>query len=150
MKVSDVIVAVLGTVLKVCIAVVVVMVVYKGAMVGYDYGYRVFAEEPLAVDEGRTVPFVVTEEMAPVIEEDEEYSFGTLKDAFDAGKEIGSLLEEKGLIRDRNLFVVQFLLSEYRVNIKPGEYELSTAMTVDEMLSAMTVGTVRDEGEETE
>ncbi len=147
MKAIDVLTAIFGTVLKVAVAVIVIVLIYKGALFGYDYGYRVFAEPPLTTGEGRTILFTVTDEMMRYIEQDEEKALspGALLDAYKLGKQMGAVLENKGLIRDRNLFVLQFLLSEYRVDIKPGQYEISTAMTVDEMLEMMTAGTEEEE-----
>ena len=51
--------------------------------------------------------------------------------------EIGNTLQEKGLVRDGRLFALQYLLSEYKKDWKPGTYELSTAMTAEEMMEVM-------------
>ena len=48
--------------------------------------------------------------------------------------EIGEILEEKKLIRDAKLFYFQELVSDYHGMLKPGVYELSTAMTPEEMM----------------
>lgn len=145
MRVNKVLIAVFGTVLKVFVALVIIAVIYRGAVFGYEYGYRVFAEEPMTVNGGRTVLYTVTEEMAgsgdsETEDEKKAFSIGEIKHAIDVGKQMGADLEKQGLVRDKNLFLIQFLLSEYRVDMKPGEYELSTEMTADEMLKAMTAG----------
>ena len=51
------------------------------------------------------------------------------------------MLEEKGLIEDARLFVVQELLSAYHGEILPGIYDLSTSMTAEEMLAVMSTPT---------
>ena len=56
-----------------------------------------------------------------------------------SASDIGHLLENKGLIRDARLFVLQYYLSEYREDVKPGIFELSTSMTAEEMMEAMTL-----------
>lgn len=140
MKASRVVAAVFGTVIKVFVAVVVIAVIYQGVMFGYEYGYRVFAETPVTSGEGRSVMFTVREDMIPESEDETGLSPGSLIEAFGIGREMGKVLEEAGLIRDRNLFTIQFMFSEYRVDIKPGEYELNSSMTVDEMLERMTAG----------
>lgn len=117
MKTRHLIGAVCGTIFKVIFTVVVAMLIYKGAILAYDYGYRVFMEPAVSIGEGRTVPVTITEGMSPA--------------------EMGELLASKGLIRDGRLFAVQYLLSEYREDVSAGEYELSTAMTVEEMLQIM-------------
>ena len=53
-------------------------------------------------------------------------------------KDIAQMLEEKGLIEDARLFVVQELLSAYHGEILPGIYDLSTSMTAEEMLAVMS------------
>ena len=63
-----------------------------------------------------------------------------------SASEIGHLLENKGLIRDAKLFVLQYYLSEYRKDVRPGVFELNTSMTVEEMMAAM----VPEEDEEDE
>lgn len=142
MKASQVIVAIFGSMFNVFVTVALVVVVYRGAAYGYDYGYRVFTEKPMTSGEGRAVMFTVTEDMT--FEEEETSSGlvglspGALIDAFHTGRKMGETLEKDGLIRDRNLFVLQFILSEYRIDLKPGVYELNTSMTVEEMLEVMT------------
>ena len=57
-------------------------------------------------------------------------------------------LEDYGLIRDKNIFYVQYLVSSYKGKLMPGSYELSTAMTADEMLGVMSSSYVEEDGEE--
>lgn len=114
-----------GTVVKIVIAVVIVFYVYKASAVAYDYGYRIFAEGPVSEAPGFDVTIAITSD----------------KDV----RDIGELLESRGLIRDGKLFVLQELLSKYHGKIKEGAYTLNTSMTVDEMLEIMA-----GEAEETE
>ena len=51
--------------------------------------------------------------------------------------EIGQILEEKGLIRSAYLFYLQEMVSSYHGKLQPGVYELSTAMTPEEMIEIM-------------
>lgn len=117
MKASSLIGAVLGMVCKVIVAVLVVYVIYQGAMTCYDYGYRIFTEPALSAGTGRTVTVAVTEEMSPL--------------------DMGELFVSKGLVKDAKLFALQYILSEYRENFRPGVYDLSTAMTAEEMMEVM-------------
>ncbi len=117
MDIKQLIGSVIETIIKIAAVVLLVSVVYETAVKAYDYGYRVFAEEPGSVRDGRTI----------------SRSGG----ASDSVRDIGKNLEEKGLIRDANLFFVQELLSEYHGKIIPGIYDLNTSMTNDEMLEIM-------------
>ena len=70
------------------------------------------------------------------------YDFGYRAEDADI-KDIAKMLEEKGLISDYRLFVVQELLSAQHDKIKPGIYDLSTDMKAEEMLEILA-----GEGEE--
>lgn len=126
MKALNIVGAVVGAVLRVVIAIGVVYVIYRGAGICYDYGYRIFTEPAVSAGEGRTVTVSVTEDMS----------------AWDIGK----LLESRGLVKDGKLFVLQYYLSEYLEDVKPGVFEFSTSMTAEEMMEVMTHG---EGGEET-
>lgn len=115
---------IVGTVMKVVIAALVLMFLYRYSIMAYDYGYRIFGEEPVDAEPGREVTVTVTES--------------------DSAEDIGALLEQKGLIRDAKLFVIQEKLSGLGTGIAAGSYELNTAMTVEEMLEIMLAA-----GEET-
>lgn len=118
MKSSNLIVAVLGAIFRVVVAIAAVYIIYQGAILCYNYGYRIFTEPAVSAGEGRTVTVAITDDMSP--------------------KEIGQLFENKGLVRDARLFMLQYYLSEYVKDVKPGVFELSTSMTAEEMMEAMT------------
>lgn len=125
MKTSKLVAMVCSVILKVAVIIAVIFVIYRGAMLCYDYGYRIFAEPAISAGEGRSVTVTVTEDMTP--------------------KEIGTLLLSKGLIRDEKLFVLQYYFSEFQKEVKPGTFELTTAMTVEEMMEVMASQTSEDE-----
>lgn len=126
MKTGSLVTTVVGAIFRVIAVIVVVFLIYRGATVCYDYGYRIFAEPAISTGEGRKVTVTITEDMSP--------------------QEIGTLFLSKGLIRDDKLFVMQYYLSEFQKEVKPGVFELSTAMTVEQMMEVMA--TAPDESEE--
>lgn len=128
MDIKQLVASVIETIIKIVIAVFVVRFVIGTAIKAYDYGYRVFAEEPVSVGEGRTISISV--------------------EPGDSVKAIGENLVEKGLIRDANLFFVQELLSEYHGKIQPGIYDLNTSMRTDEMMEIMSAEYVEEDEEE--
>ncbi|MCM1267818.1 MAG: endolytic transglycosylase MltG [Bacteroidales bacterium] len=89
----------------------------KACTGAYDYGYRIFTEAPVSLGEGRIISVSVEDPVSV--------------------RAVGEMLEERGLIRDANLFVIQELLSESHGKIQPGIYDLSTAMTAEEMMAVM-------------
>lgn len=119
--------AVFGSILKVVLAVAISFVIYRGAVVCYEYGYRIFTEPAMTVGEGRTVSITVTADMSAL--------------------EVGELMESKGLSRDGRLFALQYLLSEYKEDVEPGTYEVSTSMTAEEIMAAMVPAAQDGEGE---
>lgn len=106
---------------------VVVCLVKLGAFC-YEFGYRVFTEKPMEEAPGTDKVVEVTADMSET--------------------EIGSLLEEKGLVRDAKLFYAQLKLSAYSGKLKAGTYTLNTSMTAKEMMVVMA--TVPEEETETE
>ena len=120
MKIRYLIAAVFETMIKGIALVLIVTFVYRTAIEAYDFGYRVFAEEPISRSGGRTITIAVAE----------DYTV----------RGLAEMLKDRGLIRDADLFVVQEFLSQYKGEIKPGIYDLSTVMTVSEMLQIMSAG----------
>ena len=62
--------------------------------------------------------------------------------------EIGQMLEDKGLIRDAQLFVFQVYLSDYKNSIVPGTYTLNTSMTAKQMMIAIENENIKPESTE--
>ena len=118
MKITDVIGAVCGAIIKIAVAIVAVIILYRGAIKAFDYGYRIFEEPPVSSGEGYTITVTIKEDMS--------------------AKELGQLLADKGLIRDPQLFIFQYMFSEFKEDLLPGEHDLSTAMRVEEMMEEMT------------
>lgn len=107
----------LQLIIKAVALVFIITYILRLSAAAYDYGYRVFAEPPISVGEGRTISVFIDDK--------------------DSAKEVGEMLQDKGLIRDANLFLIQELLSEHRGKIKPGIYDLNTSMTSQEMLAVI-------------
>ena len=118
MNVKYLIVATLETIIKVAVIAGAIVFIFRGATQAYDFGYRVFADQPVSVTGGRTITVGIAENASV--------------------KDIAQMLQEKGLIEDSNLFIVQELLSAYHGKILPGIYDLSTEMTAGQMLEIMS------------
>ena len=122
--------AIVKTIFGVVIAAVIMMLVYRFALEAHDFGYRIFAEEPVSPEPGLTMSVAIVEGKSSM--------------------DIGKILEEKGLIRDAYLFYLQEFFSSYHKQLKPGIYELNTAMTPEEMMAVMATSASgsEEEGEE--
>ena len=120
-------------ILHVCISILVFLLVLFGLVKlggqAYDLGYRVFTERPMENEPGTDVTVRVSEGMNAL--------------------SLGTVLEEKGLVRDNKLFAIQMMLSAYAKKVKPGLYTLNTHQTSREMLKVMAAEEPKEEEEET-
>ncbi len=118
--------AVFGAILRVVFVIAAVYVIYYGATRCYDYGYRVFTEPAVSVGEGYPVTVTITGE--------------------ESAMELGELFASRGLSRDARLFALQYIFSEHRKEITPGTYELTSAMTAEEMFAVMAAPAEEENG----
>lgn len=126
MNVKNLALGFMGFIVRAAILAVAVMAIIKTGKTAYDFGFRIFTEEPMSPEPGRDVAVTIVQG--------------------DSTMDIAELLEETGLIRDAKLFYVQKMCSEYNGDIKPGFYTLNTSMTAEDMF-ALIAG---KEGEEPE
>ena len=103
---------------SVLVLLIVFIGVYKASAFCYDFGYRIFSESPVEAEPGNDVTVQIEEG--------------------DSALDIGKKLEEKGLIRDAELYVAQYYLSAYVDELLPGTYTLNTSMTAKEMMVVMS------------
>ena len=111
---------------KAAFVIIVIMLISKYAKLAYSYGYQIFNQSAVSSGTGRTVSFTVR--------------------SGDDVDTIADNLAGLGLIKDKTLFKLQERFSEYHEKEKPGTYELSTAMTPEEMLTIMSGGQEGAEG----
>lgn len=126
MSAKKVIGALVSTIFRIVIMVAVLYMIYRLSIGAYNFGYRVFADIPLAFSPGRDIQITITESMDD--------------------KEIAKSFQEAGLVEDWKLFWVQIMFSEYKETINPGAYTLNNSMKAEEMLEI--IGTNPEEMEE--
>ncbi len=127
MSIKSVIGSTVELIIKVVALVFIASYIIKAAAAAHDYGYRIFTEAPVSLGEGRVISVIVEDPVSV--------------------KGVGQMLEERGLIRDANLFVIQELLSENHGKLQPGIYDLSTAMTAEEMMAVMAADAPEEDEE---
>ncbi|MCD8052981.1 MAG: endolytic transglycosylase MltG [Lachnospiraceae bacterium] len=103
-------------ILRVAVVVLLIVVLVKSAQAAYSFGYSVFTSEAMEASPGTDVVVTVTEGMSD--------------------RQVGKLLESKGLIRDSLVFTIQCRV--YGYEIYPGSYVLNTSQTVTEMVELMS------------
>lgn len=110
---------ILGTLVRIGLVIAVVFLLIRFSKWAYNFGYAVFAQKPVTENgAGYVVTVTVTEGQSV--------------------KSIAKMLEEKGLITDNMLFIVQERVSDYHGMIGAGNYDLSTTMTPEEMIQVMS------------
>lgn len=128
MSARKVVMRVVSISFSILVIVLVIFALTKLGEYAYQFGYRVFTEEPMSTEEGTDVIVRIENDMDDI--------------------DIGNLLEEKGLIRDGTLFLAQLKLSSYNNKLKPGIYTLNTSMTAKEMMQVMSPAEKETETEE--
>ena len=117
MKVRRAFMTIAAMLVRLFIVLVLISFIYKLGFSAYDFGYRVFAEEPITGEPGRNIDVTIP--------------MGS------SAMEIGEILENAGLIRDKKLFFLQERLSEYHGKLAPGDYTLNTSQTAQDMMEIM-------------
>lgn len=130
MRTKTAAISIISVVMRILIAFLVIVFIYRGATYCYDFGYRIFTDKPMSMEPGRDVTVIINE------------GYST--------KQIGDILEENGLINDALMFVVQEKLSEYSGEIKSGVYILNTSMTTEKMIAVMSGNYEEEENEKEE
>lgn len=115
---SRIVMKIVSGVFSLLVLVLVVVGLIRAGQWAYDFGYRVYTESPVESAPGTDKTVTVTSDMS--------------------AKEIGDILEEKGLIHDATLFVAQLKISSYSGEIKSGTYTLNTSMTARDMMQIMS------------
>lgn len=126
MSAKKIVGAFVSTIFRLAITIGILYVIYNLAINAYNFGYRVFADIPLAFSPGTDIQITITENMSD--------------------KEIAQSFQEAGLIEDWKLFWTQIQFSEYKETIKPGAYTLNNSMKAEKMLEI--IGASPEEEEE--
>ena len=103
---------------------VVVLIIWLGRL-SYQFGHDIFDQQPMSPGEGQEITVVVKED--------------------DSVYDIAKTLESKGLVEDAKVFWIQEKLSNYKGQMKPGTYLLSTAYEPFRLLAIMA-GDAEQEG----
>lgn len=128
MNVKSLAIGFMGFVIRGVILVILILSVYKVGQKAYDFGFRIFTEEPMSPEPGRDVSITIVQG--------------------DSTMDVAEMFEEKGLIRDAKLFYVQKKCSVYDEDIKPGFYTLNTSMTAEDMFAIIAGRSDEEESED--
>lgn len=113
---TKVVLRMLSISISVLFCVLVVCGLYRIGLQCYDFGYRVYTEPAVSADDHTDVLVQITDGMSTT--------------------DLAKLLEEKGLVRDYRLFLIQEKLMGFK--LQAGAYKVSPSMTPSELMKAMT------------
>lgn len=113
-------------VVRILVYVLISLIIVYFGKTAYGLGYEVFNQTPVDVPENaKSVSVAITDDMSVM--------------------DIGELLQEKGLVEKPLVFWMQEKISDFRGEIEPGTYTLTTAQSVDEMLAIMARANLEEE-----
>ncbi len=135
MNIKNLTLSFMGFIVRAVVLVILVLIIFRTGQEAYEFGFRIFTEEPVSSAPGRDVAVTIVQG--------------------DSVMDVAKMFEEKGLIRDPRLFYVQKMCSVYDNDIQPGFYTLNTSMTAEDMFAVIAgrkdgEGTAEEDGEEEE
>lgn len=114
---SRIALSVVGSILSMAIMVLIAIAVLRTGKAAYEIGYRIFTEPAMEEAPGRDVTVEIKAGMSSA--------------------ELGNVLEEKKLVDNGMLFMIQLIVLDYDDKLKPGTYTLNTSQTAKEMMQVM-------------
>ena len=117
------------TIFKVTICVILGLVLFYGCSYAYEYGQKVFEAKGVDDEPGEDITITIKN--------------GTTV------KQLGSLLEDYGIIEDDFIFYLQTKVFEYKTVI-PGTYVLNTSYSGEKIIAVLSAGSASGEDDEEE
>lgn len=114
-----------GGFFRIALYVCVALLIFWLGKTTYQFGYSVFNQQAMSPGEGQEITVVIKDDASVF--------------------KIARTLENKGLIKDDLVFVVQERLSNYHGKLRPGTYLLSTAYTPSRIMGILA-GDTEQEG----
>lgn len=125
MSFSKIVRRIVGISFTALVFILIVYGLYQLGLNSYLYGYRIFTEPAVTTEAGSDRLVQIKSSMSAL--------------------DVGEILEKKGLIRDKWLFMLQMKFSEYNNQLVTGYYTLDTSMTAHEMLEIMCRANLQEE-----
>ena len=125
-SVSAIIRTVINISINILVLAIVMMLIYTYSEKAYEFGKAIFEEQAMdTAESARNVVVTIP------------------KNASD--KDVAALIKKAGLVEDKNVFLIQLVLSDYKGKAVPGTYTLSTANTPTEIMQIICEMTENEE-----
>lgn len=122
--------AIVRTVINISINIlalaVMMMLIYTYAGKGYEFGRAIFTEKGMTdTEDAKSVVVTIPQNSS--------------------SGDIAGIIKDAGLVKDKNVFLVQLILSEDKDKIQAGTYTLSTADTPADIIQKLAGITIKEE-----
>lgn len=114
---------IISVTLRLLVLAAVVVVLWTGAVKGFEFGYEIFNGSAVSKTPGLKKTLVIEEG--------------------DSAKKVGNELEDLGLINSSLIFQIQYKFFDYEIT--PGTYTMDPSMTSREMLQVVDAGPKEEE-----
>ncbi len=104
--------------IKVSIFILICLGLVFLGKITYQYTHAVFQDKALEAEPGRNIKITIPEDVST--------------------KEFAKVLEEKGLIYDAEVFLIQMKIEGFGDTVKAGKYKLNTSMAPTEMIRILS------------
>lgn len=112
--------------INILVLAVMLMLIYTYAGKGYEFGKAIFTEKGMTGEENAKEVIV------------------TIPNNSSSG-DIADIITKAGLVKDKNVFLVQLMLSEDKDKIEAGTYTLSTADTPSDIIQKLAKTELKEE-----
>lgn len=104
--------------LNVLVNSVIILLLMQAFTFSFNFGYKVFADSCANANDTNKVSIQIPKESS--------------------SKEIVDILDEAGVIDDKNVMLIKMKISKYHGKLMPGTYMVSPSMTYEEILKTLS------------
>ncbi|MDD6572000.1 MAG: hypothetical protein PUF12_06355 [Thermoflexaceae bacterium] len=114
-SISSVVRTVINISINILVVAIVMMLIYTYAGKAYEFGKEIFDDTAIDTTENARSVVVTIPKNA-------------------SNSDVAGIIAKAGLVENKNVFLIQLMLSEYKDEVVPGTYTLSTADTPTEIM----------------
>lgn len=114
-SISSVVRTVINISINILVVAIVMMLIYTYAGKAYEFGKEIFDDTAIDTTENAKSVVVTIPKNA-------------------SNSDVAGIIAKAGLVENKNVFLIQLMLSEYKDEVVPGTYALSTADTPTEIM----------------
>lgn len=126
-SISSIVRTVINISINILVIAIVMMLIYTYAGKAYEFGREIFDDTAIDTKEDAKAVVVTIPKNS-------------------SNSDVAGIIKKAGLVEDKYVFLIQLMLSEYKDEIVPGTYTLTTADTPTEIM--IKISNLTEEAEE--